>query len=36
MKEEAMDISQKSGLTFIKEIAVSDFHYGLILAKQNG
>lgn len=32
-KEEAMDLSQKSGFKFIKEIAVSDFHYGLIFAK---
>lgn len=32
-KEEATKLSEESGLKLEKEIAVSDFHYGLVLAK---
>jgi len=32
-KEEAMELGQKNGLGLLREIAVSDFHYGLILTK---
>lgn len=32
-KEEVMELAKKNSLNFSKEIAVSDFHYGLIFSK---
>lgn len=32
-KEEVIELAKKAGLNFVSEIAVSDFHYGLIFSK---